>query len=186
MINIAEEIVPVVLEGQVVELEKSAAELLQSPPVTLKIDGIEVRMPRATLATDPNTGKKFPRPTTIYDAAIEAKVAVPVLCHRDHMTPAAVCRMCTVEVGGRVLAAACHRAVEQGLDVKTHHTSPKVKKAVGILTELLLADTRPPGAPTSRVATNCMPWPRGLGSTRPSLPGFRSPSATAAAMSRAS
>lgn len=31
MINIAEEIVPVVLEGQVVELEKSAAELLQSP-----------------------------------------------------------------------------------------------------------------------------------------------------------
>ncbi|MFM7113100.1 MAG: hypothetical protein ACKO26_18335, partial [Planctomycetota bacterium] len=75
MINIAEEIVPVVLEGQVVELEKSAAELLQSPPVTLKIDGIEVRMPRATLSTDPNTGRKFPRPTTIYDAAIEAKVA---------------------------------------------------------------------------------------------------------------
>mgnify|MGYP006280635671 FL=1 len=143
-INLAEEIVPVVLEGQVVELEKSAAELLQAPPVALKIDGIEVRMPRATLATDPNTGRKFPRLTTVYDAAVEAKVAVPVLCHREHMTPAAVCRLCTVEVGGRVLAAACHRAVEEGLDVKTHKTSPKVRKAVGILTELLLADTQVP------------------------------------------
>ena len=77
-INLSEEIVPVVLEGQVVELEKSAAELLTAPRVKLKIDGIEVEMPRATLATDPNTGRKFPRLTTVYDAAVEAKVAVPV------------------------------------------------------------------------------------------------------------
>ena len=143
-INLSEEIVPVVLEGQVVELEKSAAELLTAPWVKLKIDGIEVEMPRATLATDPNTGRKFPRLTTVYDAAVEAKVAVPVLCHRDHMTPVAVCRFCTVEVGGRVLAAACHRAVEPGLDVKTHKTSSKVRKAIGVLTELLLADKHPP------------------------------------------
>lgn len=143
-INLSEEIVPVVLEGQVVELEKSAAELLQAPPVKLRIDGIEVVMPRATLATEPTTGRKFPRPTTLYDAAVEARVAVPILCHREHMTPAAVCRLCTVEVGGRVLAAACHRAVEEGLEVKTHKTSAKVRKAVGILAELLLADTHAP------------------------------------------
>jgi hypothetical protein len=48
---------------------------------------------------------------TIYDAATElvkakkfAKHPIPVLCHREHLTPVAVCRFCVVDVGGPELA----------------------------------------------------------------------------------
>jgi len=54
--NIAEEIVPVVLDGQVVELEKSAADLLKAPPVKLTIDGKQVEIARATLQKIPLAG----------------------------------------------------------------------------------------------------------------------------------
>src|SRR5439155_17992675 len=46
--------------------------------------------------------------------------------------------------GGRVLTAACHRQVEANMKVATHHTSAKVRSAVQILTELLLADHNTP------------------------------------------
>ncbi|MSR31058.1 MAG: cyclic nucleotide-binding domain-containing protein [Gemmataceae bacterium] len=142
--NIAEELVPVILDGQVIELEKSAADLLKGPPVKLSIDGQEVEIPRATLTKDPVSGELKPRLTTVLDAAQKAGVSIPVLCHREHMTPVAVCRFCAVDVGGRVLAAACHRPVEDGMKVATAATSEKVRKAVGVLTQLLLADNQVP------------------------------------------
>jgi len=127
--NIAEEIVPVILDGQVVELEKSAADLLKAPPVKLTIDGKQVEIARATLQKDPISGESKPRLTTIYDAAQKAGVSIPVLCHRDHMTPVAVCRFCAVDVGARTLVAACHKPVEDGMKVETAAGSPKVKKS---------------------------------------------------------
>ena len=142
--NIAEEIVPVVLDGQVVELEKSAADLLKAPPVKLTIDGKQVEIARATLQKDPISGESKPRLTTIYDAAQKAGVSIPVLCHRDHMTPVAVCRFCAVDVGARTLVAACHKPVEDGMKVETAAGSPKVKKAVSVLTELLITDNQVP------------------------------------------
>ena len=80
------------------------------------------------------------RTTTIYDAARKLDIKIPTLCHNEHMTPVAACRFCTVDVGGRVLAAACHRQVEPDMKVATHHTSEKVRGVVKVLTELLLAD----------------------------------------------
>lgn len=142
--NIAEELVPVILEGQVLELEKSAADLLKAPPVKVTIDGTEVEIPRATLEKDPITGATVPRFTTILDAAQKAGVSIPVLCHREHMTPVAVCRFCAVDVGARTLVAACHRPVEDGMKVATAASSPKVKKAIGVLTELLITDNQVP------------------------------------------
>jgi CRP-like cAMP-binding protein/Fe-S-cluster-containing hydrogenase component 2 len=136
----AEEIVPLVIEGYYVELEKSVAELLKLPPVKLTIDGREVEVPRTTLVTDPVTGERVTKPTTIYDAALKADISIPILCHRDHLTPVAVCRFCAVDVGARTLAAACHRQVEAGMVVKTAATSDKVRGVVKTLTELLLAD----------------------------------------------
>src|SRR5262245_52069267 len=117
--NSSEEMVPLVIEDHVVELPKAAADLLKDPPVKLTIDGREVEVPRATLGKDPHTGQPAPRPTTIYDAALKLGIQIPVLCHREHMTPVAVCRFCAVEVGGRVLAAACHRQVDAGMKVQT-------------------------------------------------------------------
>ena len=42
--------------------------------------------------------------TTIYDAAKQAGIDIPVLCHDERYDPVGVCRMCVVDVGGRVLA----------------------------------------------------------------------------------
>src|SRR5438477_9547421 len=76
--------------------------------------------------------------TTLYDAAKQAGIDIPVLCHHPKMEPVGVCRMCVVDVGGRVLAASCVRPCEEGMTVETH--SPKVEKQRKMLTALLLSD----------------------------------------------
>jgi CRP-like cAMP-binding protein/Fe-S-cluster-containing hydrogenase component 2 len=139
-----EETVPLIIEDHYVEIEKSAAELLTLPPVKLTIDGREVEVPRATLARDPVTGQPVPRPTTIYDAALKLGISVPVLCHREHMTPVAVCRFCAVDVGPGRLTPACQRPVEGGMKVATAATSERVRRSVRVLAELLLADNNAP------------------------------------------
>ncbi len=134
------DMVSVVFDDRVVDLDQNAASLLKKPPVKLTIDGKVVEVPLATLTRDPNTGKDVARPTTIYDAAQKLGIKIPILCHREHMTPVAVCRFCVVDTGPGRLAAACHRQVEAGMVVKTAATSERVKTSVKILTELLLAD----------------------------------------------
>lgn len=70
---------------------------------------------------------------------------VPVLCHREHMRPAAVCRVCMVEIKGPgVLVPACQRPIEAGKEYLTIRHSPKVQKAVNVLTALLMADHHRP------------------------------------------
>ena len=145
-------------EEQHVVDEPELRELLDAPPVTIEIDGRSVEIKPASYATNPKTRRPFARPTTIYDAATvlaqedRTRNPIPILCHREHMTPVAVCRFCVVELGTRDakdaskiywqyrLAPACQRQVENGMVVKTIATSDKVKGAVKVLTELLLAD----------------------------------------------
>jgi formate dehydrogenase major subunit len=77
--------------------------------------------------------------TTIWEAARQAGIDIPVLCHHPNLNPVAVCRVCAVEVeGGRVLAAACIRQVEPGMKVRT--TSDRVERSRRMLVELLMAD----------------------------------------------
>ena len=72
--------------------------------------------------------------STIYDAAKRAGIDIPILCHHPKMQPVGVCRMCVVDVGGRVLAASCVRPCEEGMNVET--ASPKVEKQRRMLTAL--------------------------------------------------
>lgn len=141
----ADELVQVPIEGQLVQMPRSMADLLKQPPATVTIDGKKVTVPRVSVKYDPK-GKAVPHLTTIYDAALEAKIQIPILCHRQYMTPVAVCRVCSVRVGfedgrqeGR-LAPACYRPVEPGMVVKTHETDEKVRTSITLLTELLMAD----------------------------------------------
>jgi formate dehydrogenase major subunit len=97
-----------------------------APTVTCMIDGNEV-----TVAAG----------TTIYTAAKEAGIDIPVLCHDERYDPVGVCRVCAVDVGGRVLAAACVRPCEDGMEVKT--ATAQVEKQRAVLTELLMADQPP-------------------------------------------
>ena len=64
------------------------------PPIRLTLDGRPVVVPAGT---------------TIWEAARRHGLAIPVLCHQPHLQPVGVCRLCVVDVGGRVLAAACIR-----------------------------------------------------------------------------
>ena len=76
--------------------------------------------------------------TTIYDAAKQVGVDIPVLCHNERYDPVGVCRMCVVDTGGRVFAAACVRPCEDSMVVKT--STPQVERARAVLTELLISD----------------------------------------------
>jgi len=117
--------------------------------VKLTIDGQEIEVPQTKIAYDPQYKKEVSVPTTIYDAAVAlsqktgGENPIPILCHREHVNPVAVCRVCVVDVGGRVLTPACQRAVEPGMKVQTSATSPRVSTAVKVVTELLLADQPP-------------------------------------------
>src|SRR6478736_2606640 len=95
--------------------------------VSLKIDGQEVSVPDGT---------------TILDAAKQLGIDIPVLCHDDRYDPVGVCRMCVVDVGARVYAAACVRSCEEGMEVTT--ASDRIDAQRAMLTELLLSDQPDP------------------------------------------
>src|SRR5260370_39044362 len=102
--------------------------------------------------------------TTVYDAAQKLGIDIPILCHREHQIPIGVCRACVVEipfkdaqgkkVPPRVLTPACCRAVEPNMIGETAATSKRVKDAVRIVTELLLAD-HPSPCQIQRLSTDC-------------------------------
>jgi formate dehydrogenase major subunit len=91
--------------------------------VSLTIDGHEVTVPEGT---------------TIWAAAKEVGIEIPALCHDERYDPVGVCRVCAVDVGGRVYAAACVRPCEDGMEVKT--ATPELERNRATLTQLLLSD----------------------------------------------
>ncbi len=139
------------VNGETVAMPRSMSELVGQPPIALTVDGTKVEVPRVKVTHDPGGGT-VARLTTLYDAALKAGVQVPILCHREYMTPVAVCRVCSVHVGyenrppeGR-LAPACHRPPEAGMVVSTHRTNARVLSSVKMLIELLLSDHPTPCA----------------------------------------
>jgi formate dehydrogenase alpha subunit len=76
--------------------------------------------------------------TTILNAAEEAGIIIPTLCHRPDLTPEGNCRVCVVEVEGAPrLVASCHTPVSEGMVIRTN--TPKVQSARRTVLELLLA-----------------------------------------------
>ena len=100
-----------------------------SDQITLSIDGRDVTVPKGT---------------TIFDAARLNGIPIPTLCHQQNQTPVGVCRVCVVDVGARVYAAACIRECEPGMKVKTD--APGVVQARNTLVEMLMADHPSPCA----------------------------------------
>ncbi len=154
--------------GQLVRLDSAtAADYLKE--VTLTIDGREVMVRKAVPKADSQgnfvndaKGKTVPRLTTIYDAAqllfVQApgdQNPIPTLCHREHMRPVGVCRICCVEVcrknrekkvvPGPMLVPACYHPVEPGMIVHTINSpdaavSQRVRSYVQVMTELFAAE----------------------------------------------
>jgi predicted molibdopterin-dependent oxidoreductase YjgC len=99
------------------------------PLVHLTLDGRPVAVPAGT---------------TIWEAARQHGIDIPVLCHGPRLQPVGVCRICVVDTGGRVLAASCVRACEEGMKVQTG--GERVERQRRMLTTLLLADHPTPCA----------------------------------------
>jgi predicted molibdopterin-dependent oxidoreductase YjgC len=85
-------------------------------PVTLSIDGVEVTVPAGS---------------TILEACRAQGLDIPTLCYLENLTPVNVCRVCVVEVkGSRVLAPACSRRVEPGMEVQTESERVQLSRKV--------------------------------------------------------
>lgn len=99
-----------------------------------------------------NRPVSVPAGTTIWEAAGQIGIAIPVLCHQPRLAPVGVCRMCVVDVGGRVLAAACVRPCEPGMNIAT--CSERVEAQRRTLTAMLLAE-HPQPCERERTTGNC-------------------------------
>jgi len=93
--------------------------------IVIKIDGKEVKASEGM---------------TVLEAAQQADIFIPTLCHHEKLEPYGVCRLCTVEIdvsGWKKLVAACLYHVEKDLVVNTR--SEKVDKIRKMILEFLLA-----------------------------------------------
>jgi predicted molibdopterin-dependent oxidoreductase YjgC len=90
-------------------------------PVEIMVDGRSVAAPAGS---------------TILDACHAEGIAIPTLCFLRTLTPVNACRLCVVEVtGNRVLAPACSRRVEDGMEIQTG--SERVRHSRKLVLELL-------------------------------------------------
>jgi formate dehydrogenase major subunit len=115
---------------------------LAAPPrtVTFRLDGREVTVAEGT---------------SLWQAAQDLGIEIPVLCHDPVLDPVGVCRMCVVEVeGARTLQASCVRPCENGMVV--HTDSEVVRRNRKALTELLLADQRATSARETTTADDAL------------------------------
>ena len=93
--------------------------------ILLQIDGREVKAKEGM---------------TILEAAQNAGIVIPTLCHHEKLEPYGGCRICTVEIevrGWKRLVVSCVYLVEKDLVVRTR--SEKVDRIRKMILELLLA-----------------------------------------------
>ncbi|MFW5829950.1 MAG: NADH-dependent [FeFe] hydrogenase, group A6 [Planctomycetota bacterium] len=107
-------------------------------------------MPTVTIDT---VQVEVPAGTTILEAAAQAGVEVPTLCHLKDMHQVGACRVCTVEVeGARSLVASCVAPVADGMVIRT--SSKRVRDARKSIMQLIMSDHDGDCTACSR-ATDC-------------------------------
>lgn len=74
---------------------------------------------------------------TIVQAAEANGIYIPVLCNHKSLKPAASCRVCTVKVGGRYMAA-CHTPVSEGMIIE--NMSPELENMRKAMIEMLFVE----------------------------------------------
>jgi len=155
------------LDGQLIRSKDATLDDL-TLDVSITIDGevvvvkkaVPLRNSQGIILTN-ERGETIPRSTTIYDAvtqmyvkSIEDTNPVPVLCHREHLSPVGVCRVCLVEIeerrkSGRVkkdLVSSCTYLVKDGMVITTSASKQNstavenIKSSVGVIIELLASE----------------------------------------------
>jgi bidirectional [NiFe] hydrogenase diaphorase subunit len=93
--------------------------------VTMKLNGLEVKVEKGS---------------TLLEAAQFYGFPIPTLCHMEGLSPYGACRLCVVEIGtgdNTKLVTSCTYTVEENLNVRT--SSQRVLRARKMIIELLLA-----------------------------------------------
>jgi bidirectional [NiFe] hydrogenase diaphorase subunit len=76
---------------------------------------------------------------TLLEAAREAGISIPTLCHLEGLSDVGACRLCLVEIdGGNKLRPACVTAVTEGMQVRTD--SERLREYRRMIVELLFAE----------------------------------------------
>ena len=76
---------------------------------------------------------------TILEAAQEAGIHIPTLCHLNGVSDVGACRLCLVEIAGsNKLLPACVTKVAEGMEVTTH--SDRLYKYRRTIIEMLFAE----------------------------------------------
>ena len=91
-----------------------------SETVTLTIDGKKVTVPQGM---------------TILDAAAQVGIEIPAICYHPHLTANGLCRVCSVDTGGRLQAAACVTPCADGMEVETNNE--RVRRGRRTILEML-------------------------------------------------
>ncbi|MEI6122954.1 MAG: 2Fe-2S iron-sulfur cluster-binding protein [Bacteroidota bacterium] len=73
----------------------------------------------------------------LVDAAADNGVYIPVLCHMRDLIPAGSCRICTVKINGRNMAA-CTTPVDEGMNVENN--SPELLDIRKAIVEMLFVE----------------------------------------------
>ncbi|RMD85765.1 MAG: hypothetical protein D6808_04680, partial [Candidatus Dadabacteria bacterium] len=77
--------------------------------------------------------------TNVIDAACSAGIEIPHYCYHRDLSVAGNCRMCQIEIEGRPrLEIGCNTIVQDGMAIRTHRTSEKVRKAQASVLEFIL------------------------------------------------
>lgn len=92
--------------------------------MTLKIDDVVVNAPAGQ---------------TLLDAAREAGISIPTLCHLEGVSDVGACRLCLVEMGtGNKLVPSCLTTVADGMEIRT--ATPRLQEYRRMIVELLFAE----------------------------------------------
>jgi bidirectional [NiFe] hydrogenase diaphorase subunit len=76
---------------------------------------------------------------TVLEAAEDAGIAIPRLCHLDGVSDVGACRMCLVEIEGtNRLVPSCVTKIEEGMSIQTE--TPKLQEYRRMIVELLFAE----------------------------------------------
>ena len=75
---------------------------------------------------------------TVMEAAAEADVYIPHLCHHPDLPPHGSCKLCTVKINDAFFAASCSQKAEDGMEID--NGSDEIKTLRRSITGLLLVD----------------------------------------------
>lgn len=94
---------------------------------------------------------EFQEGTMLIDAARSLGIKVPTLCHDERMKPTSACRMCVMDVGGRLMTS-CSTEIWEEMEVESDNA--KVKEARRNIIDLMFSN-HPQDCLTCSATGNC-------------------------------